>query len=79
MPARLYTLNRNVPRVPAHTADLGRYDDTIAGIEEFDGTRFADQMRGGAANEIFLGEAGPDVIRGGRGRDIISRRGTTTA
>ena len=43
--------------------------DSVSGIDRVEGTAFSDIFNGGAANEIFLGWKGADVINGGGGFD----------
>ncbi|OAP36400.1 calcium-binding protein [Sinorhizobium glycinis] len=46
--------------------------ETIANIEAFRGTQFADSMKGSSVDEGFMGLGGRDTIDGGGGFDIIS-------
>ena len=46
--------------------------DTVLGIDAIYATGLADSLTGGAADEIFAGFAGNDIINGGGGRNIVT-------
>ena len=52
------------------TGGLG--SDTLANVEQVQGTGFNDTFTGGSGNETFEGGAGDDVIDGGAGVDVAS-------
>jgi len=45
----------------------GNGSDTLAGVEDIDGSRFDDVITGNAAPNFFFGEAGNDTLSGGDG------------
>ncbi|MBX8622791.1 calcium-binding protein [Pseudomonas glycinae] len=53
--------------------------DTFAGIEIFQGSRFADTFLGSTANDNFVGGAGADVFDGREGIDTVWYANNTTA
>ena len=53
--------------------------DTFAGIEIFQGTRFADTFLGSTANDNFVGGAGADVFDGREGIDTVWYANNATA
>ncbi|MBW6425266.1 calcium-binding protein [Rhizobium sp. XQZ8] len=46
-------------------------NETFKNFESFRGSQFADNMKGSAADEAFMGLGGKDVIDGGGGFDIV--------
>jgi len=53
--------------------------DTLSGIENLNGTGFADIFIGDAGNNVLIGNGGDDVLVGGAGSDLLSGgQGTDT-
>jgi Ca2+-binding RTX toxin-like protein len=50
---------------------LGAGADTLIGIENLTGSRFADRLTGDALNNILRGLDGDDVLEGGLGDDLL--------
>ena len=48
------------------------YVDASSGSDLMIGSRFADDLRGGAGNDGFIGSAGDDRLTGGSGNDIFA-------
>lgn len=84
-----YLLNQNIPSVALDLTDSGPQDtggagtDTIANVENVDGTAGADVLRGDSGpNELFAssgndeidGRGGKDTLLGWRGNDSIDAR-----
>ena len=53
------------------TNPAGTEHDTLIGIENLTGSRFADTLTGDAGDNALSGGAGDDVITGGAGKDAI--------
>ncbi|MGO4128895.1 hypothetical protein AB4Z01_31185 [Inquilinus sp. YAF38] len=53
------------------TNPAGTEHDTLIGIENLTGSRFADTLTGDAGDNALVGGAGDDVITGGAGKDAI--------
>ncbi|MGL4961824.1 MAG: M10 family metallopeptidase C-terminal domain-containing protein [Inquilinus sp.] len=53
------------------TNPAGTEHDTLIGIEDLTGSRFADTLTGDAGDNALVGGAGDDTITGGAGKDAI--------
>jgi Ca2+-binding RTX toxin-like protein len=53
------------------TNPAGTEHDTLIGIENLTGSRFADTLTGDAGDNALVGGAGDDTITGGAGKDVI--------
>ncbi|MBC6981705.1 M10 family metallopeptidase [Caulobacter sp. 17J80-11] len=49
----------------------GAGSDTLVGIENLTGSRYADRLTGDAGNNVLSGGSGDDMLDGGAGRDVL--------